>query len=62
MLPHERASIHERTAALPVNPPVLPLAMPHLSRPLAVLRDRSRYVPNKITKNASPAQRGPRRE
>ena len=48
MLPHERASIDERTAALPVNPPVLPLAMPHLSRPLAVLRDHSRYVPGRF--------------
>ena len=48
MLPHERASIDERTAALTVNPPVLPPAMPHLSRPLAVLRDHSRYVPGRF--------------
>ena len=48
MLPRKRASIDERTAALPVIPPVLPLAMPHPSRPLAVLRDHSRYAPGRF--------------
>ena len=48
MLPHERASIEERTAAMPVSWPVLTLAMPHLRWPHAVLLDRSRSVPRRL--------------
>ena len=46
MLPHERASIEERTAAMPDNPEVLTPALPHLRWPHAVLLDRSRSAPS----------------
>ena len=45
MLPHERASIDERTPAMPDSGPHLPLALLHLRQLRAVLLDRSRSVP-----------------